>query len=116
MVIFTGIFSQIVMPFVIFAYTVWLFVVFPIEYSVGLLLLVYFFYLLLLLVMYLFFVACLSERPREDLSRLCFLPLMPLFAFAARMNSLVATVWEMTASGHKDTSMAPWWVTRKNKF
>ena len=116
MIIFTGLFSQIVMPFVIFAYTVWLFIVYPIEYSAGLLLFVYLFYLLLLLVMYLFFVACLSERPREDLSRLCFLPLMPLFAFAARMNSLVATVWEMTASGHKDTSMAPWWVTRKNKF
>ena len=116
MIIFTGLFSQIVMPFVIFAYTVWLFIVYPIEYSAGLLLFVYLFYLLLLLVMYLIFVACLSERPKEDLSRLCFLPLMPLFAFAARMNSLVATVWELTASGHRDTSMAPWWVTKKSKF
>ena len=77
---------------------------------------VYLFYLLLLVVMYLIFVGCLSERPKEDLSRLCFLPLMPIFAFAARMNSLVATVWELTASGHRDTSMAPWWVTQKNKF
>ena len=84
--------------------------------AAGLLLFVYLFYLLLLLVMYLIFVACLSERPKEDLSRLCFLPLMPLFAFAARMNSLVATVWELTASGHRDTSMAPWWVTKKSKF
>jgi len=116
MIIFTGLFSQIVMPFVIFAYTVWLFIVYPIEYSAGLLLFVYLFYLLLLLVMYLIFVACLSERPKEDLSRLCFLPLMPLFAFAARMNSLVATVWELTVSGHRDTSMAPWWVTKKSKF
>ncbi len=39
---------------------------------------VYLFYLLLLVVMYLIFVGCLSERPKEDLSRLCFLPLMPI--------------------------------------
>lgn len=116
MIILTGLFSQIVMPFLIFAYTVWLFVRYPIEYSSALLLMVYLFYLLLLVVMYLIFVGCLSERPKEDLSRLCFLPLMPIFAFAARMNSLVATVWELTASGHRDTSMAPWWVTQKNKF
>ena len=116
MIVFTGLFSQIVMPFVIFAYTVWLFVAWPIEYAAGLLLLVYLFYLLLLLVMYLIFVACLSERPEEDMSRLCFLPLIPLFAFVSRMNSLVATIWELTASGHKDTSMAPWWVTKKSKF
>lgn len=116
MIILTGLFSQIVMPFVIFVYTVWLFIRYPIEYASTLLFLVYLFYFFLLLVMYLIFTACLSERPEEDLSRLCFLPLMPLFAFAARMNSLVATVWELTASGHKDTSMAPWWVTRKNKF
>lgn len=116
MIILTGLFSQIVMPFLIFAYTVWLFVRYPIEYSSALLLMVYLFYLLLLVVMYLIFVGCLSERPKEDLSRLCFLPLMPIFAFAARMNSLVATVWELTASSHRDTSMAPWWVTQKNKF
>ncbi len=116
MIIATGLFSQIVMPFVIFAYTVWLFVVYPIAYSAGLLMLVYLFYLAMLLIMYLIFVALLSERPKEDLSRLCFLPLMPLFAFASRMNSLVATVWELTASGHRDTYMAPWWVTKKNKF
>lgn len=116
MVISTGIFSQIVMPVLIFVYMMWLFIHYPIGYATAVLLLVYLFYFLLLSAMYLFFVACLSERPKEDLSRLCFLPVMPLFAFAARMNSLVATIWEITASGHKDTAMAPWWVTKKSKF
>ena len=116
MIILTGIFSQIVMPFVIFIYTIWLFVTYPIEYSSAILFMVYVFYFVLLLFMYLVFVLCLSERPGEDLSRLCFLPVMPLFSFAARMNSLVATVWELTAGGHKDTAMAPWWVTKKSKF
>lgn len=116
MMIFTGLFSQIVMPFVIFIYMIWLFVRYPIGYSFAILFIVYLLYFFLLVVMYLFFVASLSERPKEDLSRLCFLPIMPFFSFAARMNSLVATVWEMIAQGHRDTSMAPWWVTRKNKF
>ena len=80
------------------------------------LVIVYFFYLILLFFMYLIFVGLLSERPKEDMSRLCFLPIMPLFSFAARMNSLIATVWEITAGGHKDTAMAPWWVTKKSKF
>ncbi|MDY9921416.1 MAG: glycosyltransferase [Synergistota bacterium] len=116
MILFNGLFSQIVMPFVIFVYMIWLFVKFPIEYSATMLFIVYLFYMLLLIIMYLVFVACLSERPKEDLSRLCFLLLMPLFSFAARINSLFATIWEVTAKGHKDTAMAPWWVTKKSKF
>ncbi|NCB26150.1 MAG: glycosyltransferase family 2 protein [Bacteroidia bacterium] len=116
MIMFAGLFSQIVMPFVIFVYLIWLFVKFPIGYSATMLVIVYFFYLILLFFMYLIFVGLLSERPKEDMSRLCFLPIMPLFSFAARMNSLIATVWEITAGGHKDTAMAPWWVTKKSKF
>lgn len=116
MIIFNGLFSQIAMPFLIFVYMIWLFVKFPIEYSIAMLFIVYIFYFLLLLFIYLIFVACLSERPEEDLSRLCYLPVVPLFAFAARMNSLIATVWEITGRGHRDTAMAPWWVTKKSKF
>jgi cellulose synthase/poly-beta-1,6-N-acetylglucosamine synthase-like glycosyltransferase len=116
MIIFNGLFSQIAMPFLIFVYMIWLFVKFPVEYSIAMLFIVYIFYFLLLLFIYLIFVACLSERPEEDLSRLCFLPVVPLFAFAARMNSLIATVWELTGRGHRDTAMAPWWVTKKSKF
>jgi len=116
MIIFNGLFSQIAMPFVIFVYMIWLFIEFPIEYSLAMLFIVYLFYFMLLLFIYLIFVACLSERPEEDLSRLCLLPVMPLFSFAARINSLIATIWEMTALGHRDTAMAPWWVTKKSKF
>ena len=41
MIILTGLFSQIVMPFVIFIYTIWLFVTYPIEYSSAILFMVY---------------------------------------------------------------------------
>ncbi|MCE5201715.1 MAG: glycosyltransferase family 2 protein [Synergistaceae bacterium] len=116
MILLTGLFSQIAMPIVIFLYTVWLFAAYPLRYALSLLLLIYMFYFAMLTIMYLIFVMCLSERPRDDMSRVCFLPIMPLFAFIARINSLVAMLWELVASGHKDSSMAPWWVTKKSKF
>lgn len=116
MILLTGLFSQIAMPVIIFVYSVWLFVKFPLQYALGLMLLIYIFYLVMMTIMYLLYVLLLSERPKEDMSRLCFLPILPLFAFSARLNGLVATTWELLASGHKDSSMAPWWVSKKNKF
>gem|GEM_PF-3764824 len=116
MVLSAGLFSQIVMPIVIFLYTVWIFAVYPLRYALGQMLLIYLFYLALLTAMYLLFVLLLSERPLEDMSRACFLPIMPVFAFVTRINSFVAMIWELTAKGHLESSMAPLWVNVKNKF
>jgi len=116
MVLSAGLFSQIVMPIVIFLYTVWIFAVYPLRYALGQMLLIYLFYLALLTAMYLLFVLLLSERPLEDMSRACFLPIMPVFAFVTRINSFVAMIWELTARGHLESSMAPLWVNVKNKF
>lgn len=116
MVIVTGLFAQLVLPVIIFIYTLWLFFAYPLHYTLGLMLLVYLFYLVLTAAEYCIFAACLSERPEEDLSRICYLPLFPIFNFIARLNGLVATIWELVHEGHKDSSMAPWWVMKKNKF
>jgi biofilm PGA synthesis N-glycosyltransferase PgaC len=116
MVLSAGLFSQIVMPIVIFLYTVWIFAVYPLRYALGQMLLIYLFYLALLTAMYLLFVLLLSERPLEDMSRACFLPIMPVFTFVTRINSFVAMIWELTAKGHLESSMAPLWVNVKNKF
>ena len=60
--------------------------------------------------------ATVSERIRLDLSYLPYLPLFPLFAFVTRVHSGYAILVEALTHSHLDSSMAPNWVLRKNKF
>lgn len=115
-VLVTGLFSQVLLPAIIFIYTIWLFIAYPLYYSIGLMLMVYVFYLVLLGAEFVLSVTCLSERPEEDLKRVPYLPIFPLFNFISRLNSLRASLWELVHQSNKDSSMAPWWVLRKNKF
>ncbi|MBP2651342.1 MAG: family 2 glycosyl transferase [Firmicutes bacterium] len=114
--ILINIFTHIFIPAMVFVYTIWLLFEYRIDFVIALLAAVYLFYFFLLTVIYLISVVLLSERKESDLSRLYLLPLMPFFQFAAKINSLVAILWELVGAGHKDSSMAPWWVLRKNKF
>lgn len=111
-----AIFTHIVIPCMVFVYTVWLLCEYRIDFAIALLSAVYLFYFFLLAFIYLISVLLLSERKDSDLSRVHLLPFMPVFLFVAKINSLVAILWELVGKGHKDSSMAPWWVLRKNKF
>lgn len=111
-----NIFTHIVVPGMVFVYTIWLFSQYRIDFAFALMLAVYIFYALMTIVIYLVAVLLLSERKDSDLSRIHLLPFMPLFLFAAKLNSFVAILWEFLGQGHRDSSMAPWWVLRKSKF
>ncbi len=116
MTLWTGLFFQLVMPFVILIYTVFTFVFFPFAHSLAVWTLVYLFYLGVTLVFYFVFLVFLSERPRQDLKLAPLLPLVPLFTFFSRLWSGAATLWEITFKGHLDSAMAPWYVLKKTKF
>ncbi|WP_462423793.1 hypothetical protein [Cloacibacillus porcorum] len=116
MSVLNGLYSQIVLPFIILTYTLWLFWEYPIGYVLSLLFTVYIFYFIMLTVMYITSLVFISERKRDDLSRIPLLAIFPLFIFSSRINSLIATIYEFIFKSHKDSSMAPWWVTRKSKF
>lgn len=111
-----SIFTSIAIPGMVFVYTIWLICQYRIEVAAALLLTVYLFYFLMISVIYFVSVLLLSERKESDFSRLHFLPFVPLFLFIGKVNSLVAVLWELIGKGHEDSSMAPWWVLRKNKF
>ncbi|AKJ31812.1 glycosyltransferase family 2 protein [Caldimonas brevitalea] len=115
-VLVNGLFLQLVMPFVIVAYTGVLFWTLPAGSVLGVLAYVYLIYLAALALYYGLYVIAVSERPRDDFMYLVYLPLFPLFAFAARVHSSLALMQEMFLKGHLDSSMAPWWVLRKTKF
>ena len=111
-----GIFAQIIFPGVIFVYTLLLFFLYPAVYAWSLMAFLYIFYLMLLIPIYLFSVIFISRRKRSDMSRFPLLFIYPLFSFAARINGMIAILCEIFMGTHEDSSMAPWWVSKKNKF
>jgi len=113
---FNGLFLQLVMPFMIVAYTGWLFWTLPAGTALGILGFVYLAYLVALLLFFLLYVVVVSERPRDDLGYLGWLGLFPLFAFVNRLHCALSTLQEIFLETHLDSSMAPWWVLRKTKF
>ncbi len=116
MLMWTGFLFQLVMPFVIIGYTVYTLVVYPAVFMVAVFIFVYLVYVLLTLVFFLQYLLACSERPREDLVYLFYVPIFPLLMFASRVWCGVSTVLEIALKAHLDSSMAPWWVLRKTKF
>lgn len=113
---FNGLFLQVVMPFMIVAYTGLLFWTLPAGTVLGILGFIYLVYLGALLLFFLLYVVVVSERPREDLGSLWLVALFPLFAFVNRVHCSLSTLQEIFLKAHLDSSMAPWWVLRKTKF
>ena len=111
-----GLFFQLVLPFIIPGYTLYLFVAYDPGIALGVLLFVYLIYLCALAAFFSTYWLLISERKREDALYFLYLPIFPLFAFANRINSAIALLHEIINHGHLDSAMAPWWVLRKTKF
>lgn len=115
MILISGFFFQLVLPFIIFGYLVVGAFTISWESFLVLGLLVYLVYLLMTLLMYLAMLAMVSERPRQDLRLLPIVFLFPLFMLVMRCWSAVAMLNEALRRGHEESSMAPWWVLKKAK-
>jgi cellulose synthase/poly-beta-1,6-N-acetylglucosamine synthase-like glycosyltransferase len=114
--VWTGLFFQVIMPFIILFYSLALFLFHPPGLVAGIWLLVYFFYLLISIVFFVAHILFVSENRAEDLRFAWLLPLIPHFTFFQRIGSALATLREIVCRSHLDSSMAPWWVLRKSKF
>ncbi len=112
----TGMVLQLVMPLLILVYTAYVLIAMSFVQAFTLLALTYLFYLALTCVIWFASIFLVSERILEDLKLSPWLSLLPFFNYASRLNSCFATLWELLARGHEDTSMAPWWVTKKSRF
>ena len=116
LIMWTGVFFQILLPLGITIYTAYIFFVYPAAFVLGVLFFIYLFYLLMALLFYLEYLILVSERPRTDAALAWVLPLYPVLTFASRVWSGVATLSEIFMRSHLDSSMAPWWVLKKTKF
>ncbi len=106
---------QIVLPFVIVAYTLMAVFMLSLPAFVFLFGLIYLLYFSVTVVLYLNLLIMVSERPKEDLKLIPFLPLFPIFMMIMRCWSAVAILNEMWRRGHEESSMAPWWVLKKGR-
>ncbi len=111
-----GLFFQLVLPFIIPTYTLYLFLAYDPGIALGVLFFVYLIYVFALAAFFSAYWLLVSERKKEDAFYFLYLPIFPLFAFANRINSAVALLHEIVNHGHLDSAMAPWWVLRKTKF
>ena len=113
--LWSELFIQIVMPLIIILYLSYIFIFYALGHVIGVLTLVYLFYLCLPLLLYVVYLFLVSERVREDRWLLCYIPMFPIYRFIARIWSAFAILIEMFTKSHQDSSMAPWWVLRKDK-
>lgn len=114
--LWTGLFFQIIMPVVICVYTIYSLTVYPLDIVIALWILVYLLYLSIILIQFFTYVCLISERKKTDMKLFPVLVLVPVFTFALRVWSAVATLREITLNAHLDSSMAPWWVLKRTKF
>lgn len=114
--LWTGLFFQLVMPFIIIFYSMYVFTIYSPGFVLGVWLLVYLFYFFITLIFYIMYVTMLSERPKEDLRLAWLLPVVPVYNFILRIFNGLATLKEMLMKAHLDSSLAPWWVLKKTKY
>ena len=115
MLLFNGLFVQIVSPFIIVGYTIICILILPWATYIALSVLVYLFYLAVMTLQFLVALLMVSERPAKDVRLLPLLPLFPLAMFLIRCWSAVAMLNEWFRRGHEETSMAPWWVLQRSR-
>lgn len=113
MTIVSGLFIQVVLPFIIVGYTVVTVFALPWQTVLALMALVELVYLVVLTLQFLLTVLLVSERPRQDLRLLPVLPLFPVAMLLIRCWSAVAILNELLRRSHEESSMAPWWVLRR---
>ncbi len=116
MQLWTGIFFQLVMPFIIICYSMVVFTLYSPGFLLAVWILVYLVYLGITLAFFLLYVGMLSDRPGEDMRSLWLIPLVPFYTFGLRVWNALATLKEIVLRSHLDSSMAPWWVLKKTKF
>jgi len=110
-----GVLFQIIMPFSIVIYTIYMAITIPIHIFILSMVLVYLFYFFLVLIQFSMYLLFVSDRKIEDCRAFLMLPIYPGFQFVARVWSAVAILNEMFNRGHLDSSMAPLWVLKKGK-
>lgn len=110
-----GLYYQLTLPFIVLLYTIMLFLEHNFAVVIAVSLLIYIYYLIISLVLFLLFLLMVSERPKQDAAFFPWLFIMPFYQQIMRFSAAFFILNEIIFLGHKDTTMAPWWIIRKTK-
>lgn len=110
-----ALYYQLMLPFIIIVYFALILVQYDLPFVVGMLILVYLFYTVLSLFSFLLFLLLVSERVAQDAKLIGWVFLYPVYNMFMRYMALFFILNEVIFKGHKDTSMAPYWVIKKTK-
>ncbi|WP_309676514.1 glycosyltransferase [Pseudomonas sp.] len=113
MILLSGFFFQLVLPFLIFSYTLLALFVLPGKTLLFLFVLIYALYLTITAMLFGAMLVMVSDRPAKDFILGLLVPFFPLFMLLLRCWSAVAMLNEIFRRGHEESSMAPWWVLKR---
>ncbi len=113
MILLSGFFFQLVLPFLIFSYTLLALFVLPGKTLLFLFVLIYALYLTITAMLFCAMLLMVSDRPAKDVVLGLLVPFFPLFMLLLRCWSAVAMLNEIFRRGHEESSMAPWWVLKR---
>lgn len=110
-----GFMQSVLMPFITAIYLINLSFTFPWEFMASVTLFVYFVYLAFVSGLYAIMLLAISERVKQDLTLIIWLPLYPIYSLLMRFVSMFALINEMFRRSHEESAMAPWWVLKRGR-
>ncbi|NOI75094.1 glycosyltransferase family 2 protein [Vibrio coralliilyticus] len=110
-----GVIQNVLLPLLVVFFTLFITYSYPIAFVLALTLMLYCVYLTLSLIIFIVYVGLVSERKKEDIKEMKWLPLYPIYQFFMRLITAFSMVNEVVRRSHEESSMAPWWVLKKGK-
>lgn len=112
--IWYGLFFQIMMPLIVIIYILLTITIYPLPFVLAILFFTYCYYMIITLIFFLLHLIMTSERKKADLSYLPYLFLMPIYSLFMRIASGIYILIELIFKSHRDTSMLPWRVLKRS--
>ncbi len=110
-----GILQNVLLPFLVIVFSVYLVFSYPIQSVLALCMLLYFVYLFFSLLLFTVYIGLVSERKNSDIRMAKWIFAYPIYQFLMRMVTAFAMINEIVRRSHEESSMAPWWVLKKGK-
>jgi cellulose synthase/poly-beta-1,6-N-acetylglucosamine synthase-like glycosyltransferase len=108
-----GLFFQLVSPFMISFYLIYILITTPFTNFIAIGLFIYLFYLTVTLIQYILYLIVSSQNPLNDSKEILFLPIYQFFGTLTRLWSVVCILNQIFRRGHEESAMAPWWVLKR---
>lgn len=110
-----GVIQNVILPLLMVLFTLHILFSYPVTVILAMLLFIYLLYMGFILLTFSIYIGLVSERAKEDIKLLIWLPIYPLYAFFMRLITAFSMVNEVTRRSHEESSMAPWWVLKRGK-